>query len=151
MNDNSNWLVHDHDRYDNALTECEIAADMGEWKNVTVLFNAFIEDLQLHMRLEDEVLYPFFVKEVGDSDGEISDLSEEHEEITRLLSDLLYIVKSNDFDHFLDSLEPLHEILNEHNEHEEAVFRCVENEDILSHRDEIMAQFNIDAKGQQTK
>ncbi len=142
MNDTSNWLVHDHGKYDDALTECEIAADMGEWKNATRLFNEFINDLKLHMKLEDEVLYPFYVKEVGDPEGEIIELSEEHGELVRLLSDLNYIIKTNDFDHFLDSLEPLHKALNEHNEHEEAVFLCIENDSLLMHREEVMANLS---------
>jgi len=142
VNDTSNWLVHDHGKYDDALTECEIAADMGEWKNATRLFNEFIDDLKLHMKLEDEVLYPFYVKEVGDPEGEIIELSEEHGELVRLLSDLNYIIKTNDFDHFLDSLEPLHKALNEHNEHEEAVFLCIGNDSLLMHREEVMANLN---------
>jgi iron-sulfur cluster repair protein YtfE (RIC family) len=62
----SNWLVHDHDKYDAVLNECEIAADVGEWKKAKHLFQDFVSDLKLHMQMEDEVLYPLFIEENGD-------------------------------------------------------------------------------------
>lgn len=140
MSETSNWLVHDHQKYDEALEACEMAAEVGEWKNATRLFKEFVKDLKLHMRLEDEVLYPFFLKELGDPEGEISDLSEEHDDLVRLLRDLAYIIKTNDFDHFLDSIEPLHKAMIEHSMHEENVFRCMDNDSLLTHRDEILAR-----------
>lgn len=142
MTETSNWLVHDHCKYDDALTQCEIAADMGEWKNATRLFNEFVDDLKLHMRLEDEVLYPFFIEELGDPEGEIGDLSEEHDELAQLLSDLAYIIKNSDFDHFLDSLEPLHKAMKKHNNHEEGVFKSMKSDALLTHREEVMNRLN---------
>ena len=138
MNEPSNWLVHDHRKYDVALDECETAADVGEWKNAKRLFNDFVADLKLHMQIEDEVLYPLFVEESGDPEGVIGHLSDEHDYLVRLVQDLAYIIRANDFDHFLDSLEPLHKAMNEHNEHEESVFLNMANQSILMRRDEIM-------------
>ena len=138
MNNTSNWLVHDHRKYDVALDECEMAADVGEWKNAKRLFHDFVTDLKLHMQMEDEVLYPLFVEENGDPDGVITHLCEEHDYLVRLVHDLAYIIKANDFDHFLDSLEPLHMAMKQHNEHEEKVFLNMANQSILMRRDEII-------------
>jgi len=140
MNEASNWLVHDHHKYDTALDACELEAGAGEWKNATRLFNDFIDDLRLHMRLEEEILYPFFVAEVEGSDEAIAVLTEEHEDLARLMKDMVYVVKTRDFDHFLDSLIPLHQIMNEHNRHEETVFKRIADHSLLIHRDEIMEQ-----------
>lgn len=138
MNETSNWLVHDHRKYDAALDECELEAGAGQWKNAIKLFNQFIDDLKLHMRLEEEVLYPFFVEEVGDSADAISVLTEEHEDLARLLGDLVYVIKTRDFDHFLDSLVPLHQALKEHSRHEEDVFQRIAGDSLLLHHDEIV-------------
>lgn len=142
MNTTSNWLVHDHRKYDAALDECEMAAETGEWKNAKHLFHEFVTDLKLHMQLEDEVLYPVFVEENGDPDGVIFHLGEEHDYIVRLVNDLTYIIRANDFDHFLDSLEPLHKAMNQHNEHEEKVFLNMSSQSILMRRDEIMKRLH---------
>ena len=135
-------MVHDHDKYDAALDECETAADVGEWKNAKRLFQDFVTDLKLHMQMEDEVLYPLFIEENGDPEGLITHLSEEHDYLARLVHDLSYIIKANDFDHFLDSLEPLHKAMNQHNEHEERVFLNMANQSILMRRDEIMERLH---------
>ena len=137
-----NWLVHDHHKYDAALDECETAADVGEWKNAKDLFQNFVSDLKLHMQMEDEVLYPLFIEENGDPDGVINHLSEEHDYLVHLVHDLAYIIKSNDFDHFLDCLEPLHKAMKQHNEHEEKVFLNMANQSILMRRDEIIERLN---------
>ena len=142
MNETSNWLAHDHSKYDEALAECEMAAEVGEWKNATQLFHKFVDDLKIHMRLEDEVLFPFYVKELGDPEGNIIDLSEEHDELVRLLQDLAYIIKTGDFEHFLDSLAPLHKAMTEHSKHEEGIFLCMKDDALLMRRDEIMAHLN---------
>ncbi len=46
------------------------------------------------------------------------------------------------FDHFLDSLEPLHQAMKQHNEHEEKVFLNMANQSILMRRDEIIERLN---------
>ncbi len=89
MNNTSNWLVHDHDKYDAALDECEVAADVGEWKDAKRLFLDFVTELKLHMRMEDEVLYPLFTEQNGDPDGIITHLSEEHDYLVHLVRDLV--------------------------------------------------------------
>lgn len=58
MSTTDNWLIHDHHKYDEMLTECEMAAEMADWKDAIRLFNQFTTELNLHMQLEDEVLYP---------------------------------------------------------------------------------------------
>jgi len=140
--DTSNWLVHDHKKFDAMLDECEAAADVGEWQNAKRLFNDFVSALQFHMQLEDEVLYPVFVEESGDLEGVISHLSDEHDYLVRLIHDLTYIIKSNDFDHFLDSLEPLHKAMNQHNENEESLFLNNTSQSILLRRDEIVKRLH---------
>ena len=142
MNNTSNWLVHDHEQYDDMLNRCEVAAETGEWKKAKDLFQNFISDLKLHMQMEDEVLYPLFIADNGDPDGVITHLSEEHDYLAHLIHDLSYIIKNDDFDHFLDSLEPLHKAMKQHNEHEEKVFLNMANPSILLRRDEIIERLN---------
>lgn len=140
MSETANWLVHDHRKYEAALEECEMAAGAGDWKEAIQLFHDFVEDLKVHMRMEDEVLYPAFVEEVNGSADAIAELSDEHDQIVRLLHDLAYVIKRNDMDHFEDSLLPLYKAMTRHNEHEEHVFLGMGNDTLLMRRDEIMAR-----------
>ena len=142
MNNTSNWLVHDHRKFDDALEMCALTAGAGKWKEAIALFKDFVEDLKLHMRMEDEVLYPAVLEEVKDAADIVADLSDEHDYIALLLRDLVYVIKRNDIDHFEESLKPLHEAMIEHNENEEKLFLNMGNENLLSRRDEIIARLN---------
>jgi hemerythrin superfamily protein len=138
MSDSSNWLIHDHRKYQVALEACEVAAGVREWKEAAQRFNAFVDDLKLHMRMEDEVLYPFFKEEVGDPEDEIGELSYEHDKLARLLRDVAIVIKHKDYDHFEECLKPLYDALLEHSTHEEAVFSRVSGHALLTRRDEIL-------------
>lgn len=140
MSESSNWLVHDHRKYEATLEECELAAGAGEWKEAVQLYHSFADELKVHMLMEDEVLYPAFMEEVDNSADIIADLSDEHEQIVRLLHDLSYVIKRNDMDHFEESLLPLYKALTQHNNHEEEVFSKLENHPLLMRREEIMAR-----------
>lgn len=138
MGDPSNWLVHDHRKYQAALEACEAAAGVHEWKEAVQRFNAFVDDLKLHMRMEDEVLYPFFREQTGDPDDEIGDLTYEHDKLAGLLRDLAIVIRHKDYDHFEECLRPLYQALVEHSVHEETVFGRLSGHALLNRRDEIL-------------
>ena len=142
MNETLNWLLHDHRKYEAALDECELAAGVNDWKVAIRLFNEFVNDLKLHVRIEDEVLFPFLGSEAGISEGIIADLSDEHDDLVRLLSDLAIIIRNKDADHFEESLVSLKKTMIEHNAHEEAVFRKMGSSPLLGKRDEILARMS---------
>lgn len=142
MNDTNNWLVHDHRKYDQMLNECEMAAEMADWKGAIQLFNKFTKDLKSHMQLEDEIIYPLFENKSADAEDAMTELHEQHEVLVRLLTDLACVIKNNNIDHFMESLIPLHKIMNEHNDHEEEVFQRLGNDELLMHRDEVMQQLS---------
>jgi len=138
MSDSSNWLIHDHRNYEAALKACEIAAGVEEWKEAVQRFDDFVADIKMHMRMEDEVLYPFFKEEVGDPNDEIGELIDEHEKLAQLLRDLAVVIKNKNYDHFEECLEPLYKTLMEHNAHEEAVFSRMSDHALLTRREEIL-------------
>jgi len=140
MPETKNWLVHDHRRFEETVKECELAAGAQDWKTAVALFNSVIDDLKLHMRMEDEVIYPFFRQEVGDPDDDIGDLVYEHDNLARLLTDLAKVIKNRNFDHFEASLEPLYQAMIEHNAHEEEVLKRMGDESLLKRREEIVEQ-----------
>lgn len=142
MNDTNNWLVHDHRKYDEMLTECEMAAEMADWKDAVNLFNKFTSELKSHMQLEDEVIYPLFEKKSPDAEDAMLELHEQHEDLVRLLTDLVSVIKNKNIDHFMESLIPLHKVMNEHNQFEEEVFQRLGNDELLMHRDEVMQQLS---------
>jgi len=142
MSETSNWLVHDHGKYDALLAECEELAEEGLWEDALRVYRQFLEELKLHMRMEDEILYPLYEEQYGDPRGELTYLQGEHDNIAWLLHELAYVLKRNNTEHFLDSVRPLHKALNRHNANEEELFLNLEDDSILLRRDEIMQRLN---------
>lgn len=140
MPETSNWLVHDHRSFEAVLRDCELAAGAEDWKAAVALFQGFAEDLKLHMRMEDEVIYPVFRREVEDPDDDLGELMHEHDNLARLLNDLARVIRNRDFDHFEESLAPLYEAMSEHNSHEEIVLSRMGSDSLLTRRDEILHQ-----------
>jgi len=144
-------LVHDHRRYDEALEECMLAAEVDDWKDAVALFKRFVEEIKVHMRIEDEILYPLIEQESGDPGGELALLGEEHDDLVRLISDLIYVIKTKNFDHFEQSLAPLHKAMTRHNDHEEAVFLSHGSQQILMRREEVMARLDAISPGSESR
>ncbi len=147
MNRDDNWLIHDHRRYDEALEECLAATEVNDWKTAVKLFKTFVENFKLHMVMEDEVLYPLLKQESGDPNGSLSLLGYEHDDLVRLLGDLVYVIKTRNFDHFEESLRPLHKAMVEHNDHEEMVFLSLGTDSLLLRREEIMSRLEAVGPG----
>ena len=135
-----NWLVHDHRKYEAALREVEVAAGAGQWEEAERLFRDFVEDFKLHMRIEDEVLYPMFRETVAGSGEDIDSLAADHEDIAGMLHDLAYVLRQRDPEHFEGSLAPLYQMMLDHDAYEEDVFRRFGDQHLLARRDEAVAR-----------
>ncbi len=138
MNQGSNWLHHDHRRYEAVLEDCRVAAEREEWRAARRLFEEFLSHLKLHMRMEEEVVYPAYDQAEGGPQKATQAMRDEHEQIVRLLRDLSWILKTNDSEHFLESLVPLRHAMMEHHEHEEQVFLPMAERVLLDRREEIL-------------
>ncbi|RRQ22795.1 hemerythrin domain-containing protein [Thiohalobacter thiocyanaticus] len=142
MNTTDNWLVHDHRKYEAALREVELAAGAGRWEEAERLFREFVEDFKLHMRIEDEVLYPMFRETVADAREDIDSLVEDHDDIVRMLHDLAYVLKHRESEHFEASLAPLYRMMLDHDAYEEEIFSRFGDSTLLARRDEAVARLN---------
>ena len=143
MNEDTNWLTHDHAEYEAILYDCQSAAEQEDWKTATRLFRELVSHIKLHMHMEEEVLYPAYEQTMNAPQGPTLALREEHDEIYRLLRDLSHVIKTNDSHLFLESLLPLEKVLFKHHEKEEEIFLPMASFVLLSQRDEIMRRLKV--------
>ena len=132
------WLNHDHLEYETLLYDCQAAAEQEDWSSAKALFDKLVSHVKVHMRIEEEILYPAYENAVNIPQGPTQALREEHDEIVRLMRDLSYILKTNDSELFLDSLLPLERVMLKHHEKEEEIFLPMASHLLLDRRDEIM-------------
>lgn len=135
-----NWLVHDHRKYEAALREVELAAGAGQWEEAERLFREFVDDFKLHMRIEDEVLYPMFRETVVGAGEDIDSLTEDHNDLAGMLQDLDYVLRHREYDHFAESLGPLYQMMLDHDAYEEDIFSRFGDQALLARRDEAVAR-----------
>lgn len=138
MNENANWLHHDHVEYEAFLLDCQEAVEQEDWKTAKKLFKELVSRIKIHMLIEEEILYPAYEKAMNAPQGPTRALREEHDEIYRLLRDLSHVIKANNSDLFLESLLPLEKVMMKHHEKEEEIFLPMAGHVLFAQRDEII-------------
>lgn len=138
MSDESTWLDHDHRRYEAVLADLESLAETEDWHAVRERFDALRADLELHVRMENEVLYPAYEALPDAPQAPTAALRREHDEIVRLLRDVGHVLGTEDSDLFLEALAGLDGALTRHHENEEEIFLPMASHALLAQRDEVL-------------
>ena len=146
MSGSDNWLVHEHSLYEDLLTRCQDAAEIEDWSSADLVFRELVTDLKRHMALEEEVLYPAYETAVEAPQGPTTALREEHDQIVRLVRDMLRVIKTRDSDYVLECLVHLEKQMIKHHEKEEDIFLPMATHILDARREEIsqqLADFDI--------
>jgi hemerythrin-like domain-containing protein len=92
------------------------------------------------MALEEEVLYPAYEAAVEAPQGPTKALREEHDQIVRLVRDMVRVIKTRDSDHVLECLVHLEKQMIKHHEKEEDIFLPMASHILDAGREEISRQ-----------
>lgn len=122
MNEAYDWLFHEHSTTEELLRECIEDAEMYSWDDCESNFNILVENLKIHIAMEEEVLFPAYERLTDLPQDPIKALRTEHDEIVRLLHDILIVLKTREADHIVASIQPLEAVLTSHHEKEEDFF-----------------------------
>jgi hemerythrin-like domain-containing protein len=142
MSTKDKWLVHEHSIIEGLLFECEDAIGREDWKAANRKFMELIDDLKLHMALEEEVLFPAYEASGDAPQGPTAALRREHDEIVRLVEDMVQVIRTRDSAHVLDSLIALEKVMIKHHEKEEDIFLPMASRLLLPQRDELLKKLN---------
>ena len=122
MSGSDNWLVHEHSLYEDLLGRCQDAVEIEDWSGANFVFRELVTHLKRHMALEEEVLYAAYETAGEAPQGPTIALREEHDQIVRLVRDMLRVIKTRDSDHVLECLLHLEKQMIKHHEKEEDIF-----------------------------
>jgi len=113
------YFSADHDRLDCLYAQFK-AQFSQEPNKAKMLFEVFSRDLFLHIKWEEQVLFPFFEENTGMQCGPTKVMTEEHQIIKSLLDNIHSHISQEDTlpEHDLASLEA---ILIQHNQKEENI------------------------------
>lgn len=108
-----------HRLIDEILDAVEIAVDIGSWAEARALFASFRGELEEHIRIEEELMFPSFEAFMRAPGGPTVVMRSEHAEIARCLDAVETCLDGEEPD--IGALDRLDAALTSHNAKEERV------------------------------
>jgi hemerythrin-like domain-containing protein len=121
MNTFSDYMGDDHGRCDRLFATAEAAVDSGDWRQATIDHGRFIDAMQHHFAMEEELLFPAFEQASGNSSGPTVVMRHEHEQMRFLFADMGQALAQHDADSYLGAAETLLILMQQHNAKEEQI------------------------------
>lgn len=122
MDDDPNWLYHDHLDLEELLDAAAATTRRHEWETVEHMVITLVDRLKGHMRVEEEVLFPAYEQVPGAPTQPTEALRRDHDAMVNWCRDLYYAAQAQNPTAFLNSLQTLRDLLAEHDKKEESFF-----------------------------
>lgn len=117
----TSFLSPDHKRCDDFFIAAETAVSNQEWLQANTAFQAFSANLAQHFAMEEEVLFPAFEAQTGNTAGPTQVMRGEHAQMRELASSLQSALATKDVEAYLGHSETLNIMSQQHNLKEENV------------------------------
>ena len=140
MNEDSNWLYHDHLDLEDQLDSCGAAAKRQDWPAVERLFGQLVQRLKGHMRIEEEVLFPLYEQVPGTPGEPTESLRNDHDSMVNWCRDLHYNCQAQNAAGFISALQPLRDLLAQHDVKEERFFLPMASHTLAGRRQEVLSR-----------
>jgi len=121
MSEIAEFMTAEHRRCDELFAEAEAAVAAGDWDTAAARFEPFADLTILHLRREEEVLFPEFESRTGMVDGPTVVMRMEHDQMRALLESMRAALEAHDVDGFLGDAETFMILTQQHDMKEEQV------------------------------
>ena len=115
------YLAADHDRLGGMLADVCREMEAGRPETAAERYAAFDSALTRHIRIEEELVFPFFEMRSGLSGGPTTVMREEHRTIQHALGLIREALAARDERAFRAGMSALGDVLPEHREREERI------------------------------
>ena len=124
------YMTGDHRHCDEVLASLEEVVNKGDWEQAGALTNTFLEMMEHHISMEEQVLFPAFEQKTGMTSGPTMIMREEHKQMRNLFMQLQSALDSRQSDDFLDTSETLLILMQQHNMKEEGILYPMSDEQL---------------------
>ncbi|MCW8956325.1 MAG: hemerythrin domain-containing protein [Gammaproteobacteria bacterium] len=139
-----NIMTHDHKRCDDYFAQAENFAMAKDWNNTVLMTNTFHQALQLHLKQEEEKLFPAFENATGMHQGPTMVMRSEHQQIRELLEQLLRAAEDKNSDRYFGLSETLHIFMQQHNMKEEQILYPMIDQECSNDAEKLLSGFVTD-------
>lgn len=115
----SELMTQHHQECDDYFASAENAVAQGQWAEAKEFFQQFENALLLHFRREEDILFPAFESETGQTGGPTQMMRMEHAQMKELIQNLKEACEKNDKNGYLGNSETLLVLMQQHNMKEE--------------------------------
>jgi hemerythrin-like domain-containing protein len=140
MGDVAGYMTHEHRECDELFAKAEAAVDAGNWAVADEQFTAYDSLTRLHLRREEEVLFPEFEFRTGMTSGPTAMMRIEHNQIRALLVSMTAALAERDTETFLGEAETLMILTQQHNMKEEQILYPMTDTTLASDASEVIGR-----------
>ncbi len=119
MNYISDFMTHSHRECDNLFAVAEESAAKGKWQKAQAEFDAYRSEIERHLVMEENVLFPAFDAKTGMEMGPTHVMRSEHQQMRKLIDDMAQMITAKDTGGYLGVSETLMVLTQQHNMKEE--------------------------------
>ena len=115
------FMTSEHRNCDEMFASAEEQVDNEEWERAGELTLDFLNEMERHFMMEEQVLFPAFEQQTGIIQGPTMIMRDEHQQMRQLLMQLQWALDEKLKDEFLDTGETLLIMMQQHNMKEEGM------------------------------
>ncbi|PHR57519.1 MAG: hemerythrin HHE cation-binding protein [Arcobacter sp.] len=112
------FLTNDHRECDEVFAQMEEAVANGSEDSISK-FESFHTSMIHHFDMEEKVMFPAFEKKIGMTEGPTQVMRNEHEQMRRIMTQMVEAIGSKDNERFFGLSETLMMLTQQHNMKEE--------------------------------
>ncbi len=121
MSSFSEYMGSDHDTCDALYAEAEKVVASGDWAAAGEANDHFLNAMERHFNMEEEVLFAAFEEAQGSTMGPTQVMRHEHTQMRQLFQEMRDAVAAQDADGYLGAGETLLILMQQHNAKEEQI------------------------------
>ncbi|MCW8829576.1 MAG: hemerythrin domain-containing protein [Gammaproteobacteria bacterium] len=142
----SDYMGGDHQRCDQLFADAEAAVEGGDWQKAGDAHRAFIDGMQHHFGMEEEVLFPAFEAASGSTMGPTAVMRHEHEQMRALFAEMDQALAQQRADDYLGASETLLILMQQHNAKEEQMLYPMSEQVLAAEQEELLQR--MQARGE---
>lgn len=115
----SDYMTAHHRRCDEAFARARAMAAASDWVGLARDGEAFLREIERHIEVEEEILFPAFEEKTGMSSGPTEVMRTEHEQMRVLFARMRAATEAKDGVEYANAAETFLSLMQQHNAKEE--------------------------------
>ncbi|MDX2320125.1 MAG: hemerythrin domain-containing protein [Moritella sp.] len=136
------FMTAQHRHCDDSFIAAESAVSANDWAQANSQWSIFTTDLELHLTLEESILFPAFEQATGMTMGPTQVMRAEHAQMRQLVEEMSQQLKAQSSADFLGLSETLMILMQQHNMKEEQILYNIMDQRLPDDVNEWQKKFN---------